>query len=220
MVRRKYAALSRTLTERSRRLWAATEAIELGHGGIALVELATGISRSTIQRGIREIESGASDGLSPGRTRRPGGGRRPVADKDPSLLDDLDTLIDPMTRGDPETPLRWTAKSVRNLADELQALGHDVSYRTIARLLTDADYSLQANRKTREGEQHVDRDNQFRYIDRLVRSQLRRQAPAISVDTRKKELVGDFKNSGREWRPKGKPELVRGRGRGRRGPRG
>jgi hypothetical protein len=183
--------------------------MELGHGGIALVERATGISRSTIQRGIREIESGASDDLSPGRTRRPGGGRRPVAEKDRSLLDDLDTLIDPMTRGDPETPLRWTAKSVRNLADELQALGHDVSYRTIARLLTEADYSLQANRKTREGEQHVDRDDQFRYIDRLVRSQLRREAPAISVDTKKKELVGDFKNPGREWRPKGKPELVR-----------
>lgn len=206
-VRRKYGALSGTLTERSRRLWAATEAMELGHGGVALVERATGISRSTITRGIREIESGASGDLPPDRARRPGGGRRPTAEKDRTLLDDLDSLIEPMTRGDPESALRWTAKSVRNLAEELQAMGHEVSYRTVGRLLTENGYSLQANRKTREGEQHVDRDEQFRYIDRRVRSQLRRSAPAISVDTKKKELVGDFKNAGREWRPKGSPSL-------------
>jgi transposase len=208
-VRRKYRALSGTLTERSRRMWAATEAMELGHGGIAVVERATGISRSTITRGIREIESGESGDLPPARARRPGAGRKQAIEKDHSLLDDLDSLIDPVTRGDPETPLRWTAKSVRNLADELQAMGHEVSYRTVARVLTEAGFSLQANRKTREGEQHVDRDEQFRYIGRLVRAQLRRGAPAVSVDTKKKELVGDFKNPGREWRPKGEPEQVR-----------
>ena len=208
-VRRKYGALSGTLTERSRRLWAATEAMELGHGGIALVERATGISRSTITRGIGEIESGASDELPPERARRPGGGRKRSGEKDDTLLDDLDGLVEPLTRGDPDSPLRWTSKSVRHLAEELQAMGHEVSYRTVARLLAESGYSLQANRKTREGEQHVDRDEQFRYIDRRVRSQLRRGGPAISVDTKKKELVGDFKNPGREWRPKGRPEPVR-----------
>jgi transposase len=208
-VLRKYTALSGTLTERSRRLWAATEAMELGHGGIAVVERATGISRSTITRGIQEIESGKSDDLPPARARRPGAGRKHAIEKDRTLLDDLDSLIEPMTRGDPETPLRWTAKSVRNLAEELRARGHEVSYRTVARVLADAGFSLQANRKTREGEQHVDRDEQFRYIDRLVRAQLRRGAPAVSVDTKKKELVGNFKNPGREWRPKGEPEHVR-----------
>jgi transposase len=208
-VQRKYGALAATLTERSRRLWAATEAMELGHGGIALVERATGISRSTITRGIREIESGASDDLPPERARRPGAGRKRATQSDRTLLDDLDSLVEPMTRGDPESPLRWTSKSIRNLGEELQAMGHDVSYRTVARLLRELGYSLQANRKTREGEQHVDRDEQFRYIERVMRAQLRRGAPAISVDTKKKELVGDFKNPGREWRPKGRPEPVR-----------
>ena len=208
-LRSKYAVLSGSLTERSRRLWAASEARALGHGGIALVEGATGISRSTISRGIREIELGAHDDLPPERARRAGGGRKRAVDSDATLLDDLDSLIEPMTRGDPESPLRWTSKSVRNLEEELQAMGHDVSYRTVARLLDELGYSLQANRKTREGEQHADRDEQFRYIDRLVRRQLRRGCPAISVDTKKKELVGNFKNPGREWRPKGRPEHVR-----------
>ena len=208
-VRSKYAALSGSLTERSRRLWAATEAMALGHGGIALVERATGISRSTIVRGIREVESGASDELPPGRTRRPGGGRKRTTEKDRTLLADLDALVEPVTLGDPDSPLRWTSKSVRHLADELSAMGHDVSYRLVARLLRESGYSLQANRKTREGSQHVDRDAQFRYIDRRVRHQLRQGHPAISVDTKKKELVGDFKNPGREWRPKGNPEPVR-----------
>lgn len=208
-VRQKYAVLSGSLTERSRRLWAATEAMSLGHGGIALVERATGISRSTITRGIREVESGASDELPPERTRRPGGGRKRATEKDRTLLDDLDALVEPMTLGDPDSPLRWTSKSVRNLADELRAMGHDVSYRLVARLLGESGYSLQANRKTREGSQHVDRDAQFRYIAQRVRRQLRDRQPAISVDTKKKELVGDFKNPGREWRPKGRPEPVR-----------
>jgi transposase len=208
-LRTKYGRLSGSLTERSRRLWAASEAMALGHGGIALVERATGVSRSTITRGIREIEAGASDELPPERTRRPGGGRKPATHKDRTLLEDLDALVEPMTRGDPETPLRWTSKSLRHLSDELQAMGHDVSYALVGRLLKESGYSLQANRKTREGAQHEDRDEQFRYIARRVRRQLRAGAPAISVDTKKKELVGDFKNPGREWRPKGNPEPVR-----------
>ena len=207
-VRSKYAVLSGALSERSRRLWAAAEAMSLGHGGIALVERATGISRSTITRGIREVESGASDELPPERTRRPGGGRKRTTEKDPTLLADLDALVEPMTLGDPDSPLRWTSKSVRHLAAELETLGHDVSYRLVARLLKESGYSLQANRKTREGSHHEDRDAQFRYIDQQVRRQQRDGNPAISVDTKKKELIGDFKNPGREWRPKGRPEPV------------
>ncbi len=208
-VQSKYAALSGVLSERSRRLWAATEAMSLGHGGIALVERATGISRSTITRGIREVESGASNELPPERTRRAGGGRKRATDKDGTLLADLDALVEPTTLGDPDSPLRWTSKSVRNLADELAAMGHAASYRMVARLLNESGYSLQANRKTREGSYNVDRDAQFRYIARRLGAQLRHGQPAISVDTKKKELVGDFKNPGREWRPKGKPEFVR-----------
>jgi transposase len=208
-LRTKYGRLSGSLTERSRRLWAASEAMALGHGGIALVERATGVSRSTITRGIGEIEADASGNLPPERTRRPGGGRKRATQKDRTLLEDLDALVEPMTRGDPETPLRWTSKSLRHLSDELAAMGHDVSYALVGRLLKQSGYSLQANRKTREGAQHEDRDEQFRYIERRVRRQLREEAPAISVDTKKKELVGDFKNPGREWRPKGSPEPVR-----------
>ncbi|NJD20314.1 MAG: ISAzo13 family transposase, partial [Gemmatimonadetes bacterium] len=208
-LRMKYRAVSGALSERSRRLWAASEAMALGHGGVALVERATGISRSTVTRGIREVEAGKSDELPPERARRPGGGRKRATEKDTSLLDDLDALVEPTTRGDPEGPLRWTSKSLRHLADELQALGHDVSYALVGRLLKESGYSLQANQKTREGAQHEDRDAQFRYIARCVRRCLREGAPAISVDTKKKELVGDFKNAGREWRPKGNPEPVR-----------
>lgn len=179
----------------------------LGHGGIALVERATSISRSTIQRGIRELEAGET--LSPDRTRRPGGGRKPTVEKDRRLLIDLDALVEPTASGDPDSPLRWTSKSVRVLATELQRMGHDVSYRLVADLLHDLDYSLQANRKTREGSPHPDRDAQFHYINDQVRRYHKKAQPAISVDTKKKELVGDFKNQGREWRPKGSPEPVR-----------
>ena len=207
VLRKKYRGLKSELTERSRRLWAATEAQALGHGGIALVERATGISRSTIQRGVRELEAGAT--VAPDRTRRPGGGRKRAVAKDPRLLRDLDALVEPTASGDPDSPLRWTAKSVRALASELQHMGHDVSYHLVGDLLHQRDYSLQANRKTREGPQHPDRDAQFRYINEQVRRYLRRGQPAISVDTKKKELVGDFANPGREWRPKGTPERVR-----------
>ena len=208
-VRSKYAVLSGALNERSRRLWAASEAMSLGHGGIALVERATGISRSTITRGIREVESGGNDALPPHRMRRAGGGRRRTIDKDTTLLADLDALVEPLTLGDPDSPLRWTSKSVRHLADELTVMGHAASYQLVARLLKESGYSLQANRKTREGSHHEDRDAQFRYINQQMCDHFKRANPAISVDTKKKELVGDFKNPGREWRPKGSPESVR-----------
>ncbi|MGH8525522.1 MAG: ISAzo13 family transposase, partial [Gammaproteobacteria bacterium] len=207
ILRRKYTALRQELTERSRRLWAATEAQALGHGGVGLVERATGISRSTIQRGLREIEAG--EVLEPNRTRRSGGGRKRAVEKDRRLLSDLDALVEPTASGDPDAPLRWTAKSVRQLAAELHRMGHDVSYHLVADLLHELDYSLQANRKTREGPQHPDRDAQFRYINDQAHKYLRARQPAISVDTKKKELVGDFKNPGREWQPKGRPERVR-----------
>lgn len=196
------------LTERSRRIWAASEAIALGHGGIGLVEAATSISRSTISRGMRELAAGG-DLLEPERTRRPGGGRKRTMDKDPGLVRDLDRLVEPSASGDPESPLRWTSKSLRRLAIELQAHGHEVSYHVVKDLLHAAGYSLQANRKTREGPQHPDRDAQFQYLDAQVRRFQRQHRPAISVDTKKKELVGDFKNAGREWRAKGTPEPVR-----------
>ncbi|MEK6612247.1 MAG: ISAzo13 family transposase [Gemmatimonadota bacterium] len=207
-LRRKYRGLRSVLTERSRRIWAASEAAALGHGGIGLVEQATGISRSTISRGMRELDTTGVP-LPVERTRRPGGGRKRTVDTDDRLAADLDALVEPTTSGDPDSPLRWTSKSVRRLATELQAMGHTVSYRLVAQLLNAADYCLQANRKTREGPQHPDRDAQFQYLNEQVRRFQRQHRPAISVDTKKKELIGDFKNPGREWRPKGNPEAVR-----------
>ena len=210
-LRGKYSALAAVLTERSRRRWAATEAKAVGHGGIGLVERATGISRSTIQRGLRELEAEQRSGemLTGDRTRRPGGGRKATVQKDPGLLVDLEGLVEPTASGDPESPLRWTSKSVRNLCDAMQAMGHEVSHTLIAEALHDLGYSLQANRKTLEGTKHPDRDAQFHYITDQVKAFLRRKQPAISVDTKKKELVGAFKNTGREWRPKADPVPVR-----------
>jgi hypothetical protein len=194
-------------TERSRRLWAATEARALGHGGIAVVERATGISRSTIQRGLRELD--ARIALPPERTRKPGGGRKPTTAIDPTLLRDLDALVEPTAPGDPDSPLRWSCKSTRTLAVALQALGHSVSHTVVAELLHQLGYSLQGNVKTREGRQHPDRDAQFQYLADTVTHAQGRGQPAISVDTKKKELVGDFKNGGRGWRRRGEPDRVR-----------
>jgi len=207
-LRVKFSALRGVLTERSRRVWAATEARALGHGGIGVVERATGISRSTIQRGLRELEAAALP-LPPERTRRPGGGRKATVATDPALMADLDALVEPTASGDPDSPLRWTAKSVRTLAAALHAQGHHVSHTLVAELLRELGYSLQANQKTREGPPHPDRDAQFRYLTAQVRAFHRRHQPAISVDAKKKELVGDFKNAGREWRPPRDPEQVR-----------
>ena len=207
LCRVKYKALAPTLTERARRIWAATEARAGGWGGISGVARATGISYSTIQRGLRELRTKGP--LAPGRIRRPGGGRKKTLDKDPTVLADLEVLVEPTASGDPMSPLRWTSKSVRHLAASLQRMGHQVSRQLVADLLAAAGYSLQGNRKTREGPSHPDRDAQFRYINQQVRRFQAATQPVISVDTKKKELVGDFKNAGRQWRPKGQPEPVR-----------
>lgn len=203
----KFESLVCALDERGRRLWAATEAKAIGHGGIALVSRATGVSYSTITRGLKELESGLLP--EPGRVRRPGGGRKKTLAKDATLLADLEGLVEPSVSGDPQSPLRWTSKSVRTLARELRALGHNVSHQLVLELLYAAGYSLQANRKSREGSNHPDRDAQFRYIQRKVRRFQALGQPVISVDTKKKELVGNFKNAGKQWRPKGTPEPVR-----------
>jgi len=209
-IRRKFRVLRPEMDERMRRQWAASEARELGWGGVTTVALATGLSRTTITAGLHELElpSGrrAFEAL---RVRRPGGGRRALATTDPEIVAALEALIEPLTRGDPESPLKWTCKSTRNLAAELTQQKHPVSPRTVSALLQEAGYSLQANRKTREGASHPDRNAQFEYISAHVRRFLKRDQPAISVDTKKKELVGDFRNAGREWRPGGQPEEVR-----------
>jgi Rhodopirellula transposase DDE domain len=207
LIRRRFEALSPHLNERGRRLFAATEAAAAGHGGIATVSRITGMAASTIGRGLKELA--AQTALEAGRVRRPGGGRRPLVATDSRLLDDLNALVEPDARGDPMSPLRWTCKSLRRLASELTALGHRISHTVVGELLKQQKFSLQANRKTREGDSHEDRDAQFAYINTAVGAALAEGQPVISVDTKKKELVGDFKNGGREWRPKGKPEEVR-----------
>jgi hypothetical protein len=209
-IRRMYRALAPEMDERIRRQWAAAEARELGWGGVTLVARASGLSRTTITAGLRELDlSPDSRQAEARRVRRPGGGRRPLAQIDTQLHAALEELIDPVTRGDPMSPLRWTCKSTRRLAEELTRQDHPVSAPTVATLLKRAGYSLQANAKTREGKQHPDRDAQFRYINDMVRRFLKGNQPAISIDTKKKELVGDFKNAGRTWRPAGEPEEVR-----------
>ena len=209
-IRRKYILLSPEMNERGRRQWAAAEARELGYGGVSLVARATGLSRPTISAGLRELDLPQRQReLEATRVRRPGGGRRRITENDPELMKALEALIEPLTRGDPESPLRWTCKSTRKLAAELTRQCHPIGERTVADLLQQAGYSLQANCKTREGRSHPDRNAQFEYINSSVQRSLRRGEPAVSVDTKKKELVGDFKNGGREWRPQGTPEEVR-----------
>jgi DDE family transposase len=183
-LRAKYGALVPVFTERSRRVWAATEAQAIGYGGIALVARATGMAESTIQRGLRDLQ--VRHPLPPSRSRRAGGGRKRATVTDPTLLRDLDTLVEPTAPGDPESPLRWTSRSVRTLAVALDGLGHHVSHTVVAELLHALGYSLQGNAKTREGRQHPDRDAQFRYIAQIVRRWQRRRQPTISVDTKKK----------------------------------
>lgn len=209
-IRRRFESLQPEMDERMRRLWAATEARELGWGGVTAVAIATELSRTTITAGVRELEereAGASEASR--RIRRPGGGRKRRTETDPDLRAALEKLVEPTARGDPESPLRWTVKSTRRLAEELSRQEHPVSARTVASLLHQAGYSLQGNRKTREGTAHPDRNAQFEHINEQVKRFLQAQQPAISVDTKKKELVGDFKNGGKEWRPKGQPEEVR-----------
>jgi transposase len=208
----KFTTLEPLLDERARRLWAAVEARAIGRGGIIRVAEATGLSRGTIRAGLRELDTPVPpDGGQPptGRLRRPGGGRKLLVDHDPDLLRDLEALVDPVTRGDPMSPLRWTCKSAARLAEGLRSRGHPVSERTVNRLLHDLGYSLQANRKTIEGKGHPDRDAQFQYINRRVKAFQRQGQPVVSVDTKKKELVGRYRNGGREWQPEGEPEEVK-----------
>jgi hypothetical protein len=200
---RKYAQLVPYLNERQRRLVAAADAQLLGRGGISAVSLASGLSRTTIHRGLRELRS---DPVPHERVRETGGGRKQIKDQQPTVLKELEQLVAPTTRGDPMSPLRWTCKSISKLAAELRRKGHRISARTVARLLQEElGYSLQANRKTKEGESHPDRNAQFEYIAEQTRAFQQRGQPVISVDTKKKELVGEYKNGGREWQPKRSP---------------
>ena len=206
-IRLRFEVVAPVLDEHGLRRFAAAEAMAAGPGGVSAVMRATGIARSTIRRGLDELADGdAPDGE---RVRRAGGGRKPLSATDASLIDDLRSLVEPETRGDPQSPLLWTCKSLRKLSQSLRDMGHKIGRTVVGELLYKLDYRLQANRKTREGASHPDRDGQFRYINDQVKAALAAGEPAISVDTKKKELVGDFRNGGREWRPKSSPEHVR-----------
>lgn len=210
----KFRSLKATFTERGRRLWAASEARSLGHGGIKIVASVTGLSRQTIERGVKELKRSEEAKIIDNETipttasRRSGGGRKRLTAKDATLLSDLDNLVDPVTRGHPESALRWTSKSLDKLATELQAMGHKVSERSVSKLLKDQGYSLQAMRKTKEGDSHEHRNGQFEHIARLVKEFQSSGDPVVSVDAKKKELVGTFANKGREYQPKGQPEAA------------
>jgi hypothetical protein len=206
-IRTRYEQMAPFLDERGRRLFVAGEALLLGHGGVTAVATATGMARSTINRGVAELKAGRDD--LGGAIRRPGGGRKRAVETQPGLLAALEALIEDAIRGDPEAPLRWVSRSQRNIAGALRRQGFEVSQKLVGRLLRDLKYSCQANRKTREGSSHPDRDAQFEYINATVKAAITAGEPAISVDTKKKELVGDFRNPGRELRPRGDPEPVR-----------
>lgn len=206
-LRRKLSDVWPLLDERSRRLMAASEALSLGYGGVSKIRRASGLSRKAIAKGIREIADGNA---MPGRIRRPGAGRKSIVERDPKLLALLDRLIEPETRGDPESPLRWICKSTRNLAGQLTRHRHPVSHEKVAQLLRDQNYSLQSNRKTEEGADHPDRDAQFRHINAQVKRALAAGMPVISVDTKKKELLGNYDNGGKQWLPAKKPVKVNG----------
>jgi len=207
----KFESLSELLDEQQRRLWAATEARALGYGGVSVVARATGLTRPTIIAGLNELDNAKrpASTKTQRRVRRAGGGRPRVTQSNEELRPALEELVEPTTRGDPMSPLRWTCKSVRVLASELTRQGHAVSHQSVSALLQEAGYSLQANRKTREGASHPDRNAQFEHIAKRARQFQRRGQPVISVDTKKKELVGDFKNAGQEWHPKGQAPQVR-----------
>jgi transposase len=206
-IRTRFEQLAPFLNERTRRLFIAAEAAAIGRGGIAAVTRATGVSRRAIAAGLAELHAPPEGPAH--RLRRPGGGRKRRVQVDHTLQVDLERLIDPVTRGDPESPLRWTCKSVRKLTEELRGLGHATSHRMVAALLHELGYSLQANRKTIEGKSHPDRKAQFEFINTKVQAALQAGEPVISVDAKKKELVGEFKNAGREWQPAGQPVPVR-----------
>ena len=207
----KYRALAEMMDERMRRRWAAAEAQAYGWGGLQAVSSAVGMSPNTIRKGLSELAAREENPDEPlgKRLRREGGGRKRCTEADPELIETLQSLVEPTTRGDPISALRWTCKSTSNLAEELTRQGHPVSPRTVGRLLSADGYSLQSNRKTKEGDSHPDRNAQFEHINLMVTRFQQRGEPVISVDTKKKELIGQFKNAGREWRPKGSPEEVK-----------
>ena len=205
-IREKYRVVGDVLDERGRRVWAAAEARSLPFGGVSLVARATGLSRTTVHAGMRELKAGQRRTIGTGRSRKTGGGRKPLTYHNPDLLGALEKLVEPTTRGDPESPLRWTCKSTRHLARELQRQGYRIGDRKVAGLLHQMQYSLQANAKTIEGSDHPDRNAQFEYINAQTKKFLRQDVPVISVDTKKKELVGNFSNGGQEWQPQGEPE--------------
>jgi hypothetical protein len=205
-IREKYQVVGDVLDERGRRVWAAAEARSLPFGGVSLVARATGLSRTTVHAGMRELNDGQRKTIGAGRSRKAGGGRKPLTYHNPDLLRALERLVEPTTRGDPESPLRWTCKSTRHLARELQRQGYRIGDRKVAGLLHQMQYSLQANAKTIEGSDHPDRNAQFEYINAQTKKFLRQGVPVISVDTKKKELVGNFSNGGQEWQPQGEPE--------------
>ena len=209
LITSKFERIRGHLNEAGLRLWAANEALALGYGGVSALAQVTGLSRTTIHVGMAELENPTATPLEEGRVRRSGGGRKRLTEKDPGLLDPLKRLIDPVTRGDPESPLRWTSKSTTKLARELTKAKHPVGQRTVCDLLAAEGYSLQSVRKTREGAQHPDRDAQFQHLNARAQAAMRDRQPVISVDTKKKELVGDFKNAGQEWQKKGNPVPVR-----------
>lgn len=206
-LRKKLSGILFLLNERQRRLLVASEALALGYGGVKILSDISGISCPTIRRGVAELNKIDKKFLG---VRIKGGGRKTVTEHNPDIKQILEDIIEPDTRGDPESPLRWTCKSVRNIAELLEQQGYDVSHQTVAALLHDLKYSLQGNRKTKEGKDHPDRDAQFRHINKIVKSFLSKKCPVISVDTKKKELVGNYKNAGKEWNPKGLPEEVNG----------
>jgi transposase len=206
-IKQRYERIVGDLTERTRRLYAANEALSLGWGGISAVSRATGISRQVISDGMQELQGGKR--AEEGRVRRQGGGRKSNVSKDPKLYEDLEQLVEPVSRGDPQSPLQWTSKSVRKLAKDLQGMGHQVSHELVSELLHALGYSLQANRKTQEGGTRADRNAQFEHRNAQAAAFVAAGEPAVSVDAKKKELVGDFKNPGRGWQPQGEPEQVR-----------
>ena len=209
VVLQRWSDVSVTLDERRRRVWAATEARALGRGGVSMVARVTGLSRPTIYAGLKELADGSTGELPIDRVRRSGGGRQPITQTQPGVLAALETLVEPTRRGDPESPLRWNGKGVRRLAAELKRQNFQIGRQKVADLLRDLNDSLQGNRKTREGNEHPDRNAPFEHIAATIADFQSRGQPVISVDTKKKELVGPFKNGGREWRPEGQPEEVR-----------
>ena len=207
-LREKFRSVWPLLDERTQRIMAASEAMALGHGGVSLVHRACGLSRKAITKGIREIAAGSAPGE--GRIRRPGAGRKPIRVTDPQLMEALEEMIDEQTRGDPQSPLRWICKSTRAIANELDRRRHPVSHTKVAQILHDLDFSLQSNRKSEEGKDHPDRDAQFRHISAAVKKHLAQGLPVISVDTKKKELIGNYHNAGQQWRPAKHPKIVKG----------